>query len=233
MNDDSLGPSPIHHRKKAELVYEYLREQIINGTYAPGQRLTLAELSSELGLSHMPVREALLRLEQENLLESAPHKGMRVVRLSLRAAQELFEIRCELEGLAAFRACRANDADIVDDLQAINADFADAWERRDYTAMGAANWTFHRRILQAASSEQLSRVLEDVWTSSARYRLGYQLIPSRAEHTITEHEAIIDRIAAGDADGARAAARLHIEKAGAELASTVSAEDDPDGTNAA
>ena len=225
MSDDPLGPSPIQHRKKAELVYEYLREQIINGTYAPGQRLTLAELSSELRLSHMPVREALLRLERENLLESAPHKGMRVVRPSLQAAQELFEVRCELEGLAAFRACRAGDADLPEDLRAINADFAEACRNKDYSAMGAANWTFHRRILQAAASEQLSRVLEDVWTGSARYRLGYQLIPGRANHTITEHEAIIDRIAAGDAEGARAAARLHIERAGAELASTVSSEE--------
>lgn len=221
MSDETAGKSPILHRRKADLVYEYLREQIINGSYAPGRRMTLAELSAELDLSHMPVREALLKLEREGLLVSEPHKGMWVARPSLRDAQELFEIRCELEGLATFLACKAGDAELVADLEAINADFAAAYRAQDFTAMGAANWTFHRRILQAAGSAQLSRVLEDVWTGSARYRLGYQLIPGRAMHTVSEHQAIIDALARNDPDAARAAARAHISTAGADLVHTV------------
>jgi len=214
--------SPILHRKKADLVYEYLREQIINGTYAPGRRMTLADLSGELGLSHMPVREALLKLEREGLLVSEPHKGMRVVELSLKDAQEIFEIRSELEGLSAWRAAQAGDAELADDLVAINADFADAYARQDFTAMGSANWLLHRRILQAADSAQLTRVLEDHWTASQRYRSGYQLIPGRAHQTIAEHQAIIDAIRRADPEGARAAARAHIQQAGAELARIVS-----------
>lgn len=214
--------SPILHRKKADLVYEYLREQIINGTYAPGRRMTLADLSGELGLSHMPVREALLKLEREGLLVSEPHKGMRVVELSLKDAQEIFEIRCELEGLSAWRAAQAGDAELADDLVAINADFADAYQRQDFTAMGSANWMLHRRILQAADSAQLTRVLEDHWTASQRYRSGYQLIPGRAHQTIAEHQAIIDAIRRADPEAARAAARAHILQAGAELARIVS-----------
>lgn len=225
MSDELLGKpatSPILHRKKADLVYEYLREQIINGTYAPGRRMTLADLSGELGLSHMPVREALLKLEREGLLVSEPHKGMRVVQLSLKDAQELFEIRCELEGLSAWRAAQSGDADLADDLEAINADFADAYRRQDFTAMGSANWMLHRRILQAAGSAQLTRVLEDHWTASQRYRSGYQLIPGRAHQTIAEHEAIIAALRQADPEAARSAARAHIQKAGAELALIVS-----------
>lgn len=215
--DEPIG-KPILHRKKADLVYEYLREQIINGTYPPGRRMTLADLSGELGLSHMPVREALLKLEREGLLISEPHKGMRVVTLSLTDAQELFEIRCELEGLSAYRAAISGDADLVEDLRAINADFAEAVNRQDFTAMGSANWLLHRRMLQAAGSAQLTRVLEDHWSATSRYRSGYQLIPGRATHTIVEHEAIIAAIARGDAEAARRAAREHIQKAGADLA---------------
>lgn len=222
MSDDILHRSntrtPILHRKKADLVYEHLREQIINGTYGPGRRMTLADLSAELGLSHMPVREALLRLEREGLLESEPHKGMRVARLSLQDAQELFEIRRELEGLSAYRAAKSGDPDLVEDLRSINKDFAAAFRRKDFTAMGSANWLLHRRLLQAAGSAQLTRILEDHWASSARYRSGYQLIPGRAKHTITEHNEIIEAIAAGDADAAREAARRHIQQAGADLA---------------
>lgn len=226
MNDDILTKAkpPILHRKKADLAYEYLREQVINGSYNPGSRVTLADLSSEMGLSHMPVREAMLRLEREGLLVSEAHKGMHVASLSLVDAQELFEIRCELEGLSAARAAKSSDPNLVDDLRAINADFADAFERKNFTAMGSANWQLHRRMLQAAGSTKLSRSLEDLWTSSARYRSGYQLIPGRAEHTIAEHNAIIDAIAAGDVDAAREAARIHIQRAGSDLAVVVAAQ---------
>jgi DNA-binding GntR family transcriptional regulator len=220
MSHDVLTPpgTPILHRKKAELVYEYLREQIINGTYGPGRRMTLADLSAELGLSHMPVREALLRLEREALLVSEPHKGMRVAGLSLRDAQELFEIRCELEGLSAFRAAGSGDPGLVEALRTINADFAAALKRKDFSAMGSANWLLHRRMLQAAGSAQLTRILEDHWASSSRYRSGYQLIPGRARQTIGEHDAIIDAIEKADPEAARSAARRHIQRAGADLA---------------
>ena len=214
----STPPRPSNgFRTKADLAYEHFREQIVNGTYAPGQRLTLADLSKGLGLSQVPVREALLRLEREGLLESEPHKGMRVMRLSLADAQELFEIRCELEGLAAFRACRAGEQELAADLARINESFATAFARGDYTRMGYANWDFHRRILQAAASGQLIRMLEDVWTRSFRFRLGYRLIPGRAEGTVAEHARIVEAIRTGDPDAARAAARDHIMRAGADL----------------
>jgi DNA-binding GntR family transcriptional regulator len=172
----SRGPAttiatPIVHRKKADLVADYLREQIVNGTYEPGRRMPLADLARDLGLSHMPVREALLRLEREGLVIGEPHKGMRVARLSRQDAEELFEIRCELEGLAAWRACRAGDPRLAADLDAINACFSEAYDATDFTARGTENWAFHRRILAAADSGQLARLLEDVWTRSFRFRL--------------------------------------------------------------
>jgi DNA-binding GntR family transcriptional regulator len=206
------------HRKKADIAYEYLREQIVNGSFVPGQRMTLAQLSAACAMSHMPVREALLRLEREGLLESEPHKGMRVMELSQKDARELFAIRTELEGLAAHDACEAGDAGLVGDLKAINQDFRDALARTDFTAMGAANWAFHQRILRSTGNAQLDRMLKDVWTASQRYRLGYKLIPGRARSTIAEHAKIIAAFKSGDPERARAAARSHIQRAGAELA---------------
>ena len=209
------------HRKKPDIAYDYLREQIVNGSMAPGQRVTLAELTAACGMSQMPVREALLRLEREGLLESEPHKGMRVVELSLKAARELFAIRTELEGLAAHGACTAADATLVADLQAINLQFINALAVADLPSMGAANWAFHQRILQAGGNVQLGRMLRDVWTGSQRYRLGYKLIPGRAQCTIDEHERIIAAIASGDAELARAAARAHIQRAWTDLATVI------------
>lgn len=214
-----LTSVPNVHLKKADIAYGYLRELIINGTFAPGQRLTLAEVSSACGMSHMPVREALLRLDRDGLLESEPHKGVRVVELSLKEAKELFAVRTELEGLAAFAACAAGDSQIVKDLTLINLQFSDAFERHDLTALGAANQQFHERILQAGGNAVLARMLREVWSASQRYRLGYKLIPGRAHCTIEEHASIIAAMASGDPERARVAARAHIERAGSELAS--------------
>lgn len=210
---------PNVHLKKADIAYGYLRELIINGTFAPGQRLTLAEVSGACGMSHMPVREALLRLARDGLLESEPHKGVRVVELSLKEAKELFAVRTELEGLAAYAACAAADLKIVADLTLINQRFSDAFARTELPAMGAANQEFHERILQAGGNVVLARMLREVWSASQRYRLGYKLIPGRAHCTIEEHASIIAAIASGDPERARTAARAHIERAGSELAS--------------
>jgi DNA-binding GntR family transcriptional regulator len=109
----------------------------------------------------------------------------------------------------------------VKDLKAINKRFSDAFAASDFTGMGTANWDFHRRILKAAGSTLLERVLTEHWTASQRYRLGYKLIPGRAQGTIAEHARIIAAIGSGDPERARAAAREHIQRAGAELAVAV------------
>lgn len=209
------------HRKKPDIAYDYLREQIVNGSLVPGQRVTLAELAAACSMSQMPVREAMLRLQREGLLESEPHKGMRVVELSFNDARELFAIRAELEGLAAHGACAVADPTLVADLQVNNQQFIDALAAADLPTMGAANWAFHQRILQAGANTQLARMLGDLWAGAQRYRLGYKLIPGRAQCTIDEHAQIITAIASGDPEKARAAARAHIQRAWGDLATVI------------
>jgi DNA-binding GntR family transcriptional regulator len=144
-----------------------------------------------------------------------------VMPLSLKDARELFAVRTELEGLAAYSACAAGDVSLAPDLEVINRRFADALNVTDYTAMGASNWAFHQRILRSAGNAQLDRMLTDVWTASWRYRLGYKLIPGRAQCTVAEHAQIIEALCSGDPERARLAARNHIQRGGAELAGIV------------
>lgn len=209
--------APILHRKKADYAYEQLRENILDGRYPPGQRMILAELSMELGLSHMPIREALLRLESEGLLVSEPHKGMRVTELSVEDARQLFEVRSTLEGLAVFKAAKADDPDLVADLTAINDSFEEACRTEDFGAMGAANSLFHQRILQAADNQQLSRLLNDIWLNSSSYRMGYRLISGHAEETIEEHRQVIQALRNRNPIAARAILQHHIERGGDSL----------------
>ncbi|MBL8700508.1 MAG: GntR family transcriptional regulator [Alphaproteobacteria bacterium] len=212
------SPSPLpEHRKKSELVYAYLREQILSGTYAPGQRLTLQGLAAELSTSHMPIREAALRLERDGLLQIAPHRDMRVTPLSPRDAHELFRIRAALEALAARTACEHGAAACVPAMRAANGEFAAALARGDLAAMAAANWAFHRSILAAADNLHLAQLLEDLWARCQRFRSGYKLIPGRAAATIAEHDRIIAAMERGDPAAADATTFRHVDAARVDL----------------
>lgn len=209
--------NPLLHKKKADLACDFLREQIVSGKYAPGQRITLAELAAACNMSNMPVREALVRLEREGLLQSEAHRGVRVSTLSLREIRELFAVRTELEGMAAAQACAAGDATLARDLEQHNRRFAEAVQAGDFLGMNEANIGFHDRLVEAAGNAYLARLLADIRSASRRYRSGYRLIPGRAEATVREHAQLIAAIAAGDPARARSAATMHIQHAGEEF----------------
>jgi DNA-binding GntR family transcriptional regulator len=210
------SPLP-EHRKKSELVYAYLREQILNGTCAPGQRLTLQALAAELNTSHMPVRDATLRLERDGLLQITPHRDMRVTPLSPRDAHELFRIRAALEALAAHTACARDGRSCAPFMRAANEAFATALKRGDLAGMADANWAFHRAMLTAADNLHLAQLLEDLWARCQRFRSGYKLIPGRAKATIVEHTRIIAAMERGDPVAAEAAAFAHVDAARVDL----------------
>lgn len=212
----TASPLP-EHRKKSELVYAYLREQILNGTYAPGQRLSLQALAAELNTSHMPVREATLRLERDGLLQITPHRDMRVTPLSPRDAHELFRIRAALEALAAHTACTRDVGACARVMRTANEAFAAALKGGDLAGMAAANWAFHRAMLSAADNLHLAQMLEDLWARCQRFRSGYKLIPGRAKATIVEHARIIAAMERGDPLQAEAAARAHVDAARVDL----------------
>src|SRR5208337_5570820 len=103
-----LGDPPAHGATVAFIV-ERLREDILAGRLAPGSRLVECDLTARFAVSRGPVREALRRLAAEGLIEHWPHRGAVVRRLSGRTIRELFQIRMELEALAARLASRSQD----------------------------------------------------------------------------------------------------------------------------
>lgn len=226
MSATSNKASPgLMHRTKSDLAHAFIRERICTGELEPGARLTLAMLAELTGLSQMPIREATLRLEAEGLIVATPHKDMRVAPLLRRDALELFQIREALEGLSASLACARRGVSLVDELESANAAFARAHHKADHSAMGDANWHFHRVILDAADNVQLSALLDGVWAKCVRFRLGYRLIPGRAAATVSEHERIVAAFRAGDAEGARLATTAHVSRASAELLALLAADE--------
>ena len=149
--------------------YEQIREAIVEGRYAPGQRLIEQRLASDLVLSRTPVREALLRLEAEGLVVSEKHRGAIVRPVTAQEIEDLYALRTRLESLAAECAARRRTpADIAELDEAVDAFEAaipaavKAGKKSDLAGtreLTRANGRFHDAVLRAARSDRLTRVL--------------------------------------------------------------------------
>jgi DNA-binding GntR family transcriptional regulator len=169
----------------------------------------------------MPIREAVRRLDHEGLVEITPHTGMRVSALSMKEVIEIFAIRSMLEGLAASMAAAKAPAGFADELCAMNEEHQTAVRNGNLAAIADANWRFHRAILKAADAENLARLLRELWDRSYRFRIGFKLIPGRAEASVLEHAEICRAIRERDSVAAERFARAHIDRAGADLRKTM------------
>jgi DNA-binding GntR family transcriptional regulator len=191
-------------------VAERIREAILGGMLTPGERLKEEQLARELGTSRTPVREALLRLQSEGLVEASPNRGA-AVRLYGRAElEEMYDLRALLEAHAALRAAERADAAALEALRASCERFALLIDGTDLHGLVAENAAFHRAVWEAAGSERLSSMIEEVvaiplvyrsyvWYSSAQSRSSYEL-----------HRRILAAFEARHADEAATLMHAHV-----------------------
>lgn len=190
--------------------YRALHDAIVSGRLQPNQRLVEADLVEALGVGRAAIRTALIRLEQEDLVEREPNRGARVRMISLPRAIEILDAREVLEGLTARRA-----AELVTprDATALRADLAaqrKQLDRGDLLGASDANAAFHRRIVTIARHETAERLISSLHAQMVRFQYRTILAPGRSESSFAEHAAIADAIAAGDARAAERAMRNHI-----------------------
>ncbi len=201
---------------------ETLREAIVSGRLQPNQRLVEADLSRSFGLGRSAVRTALARLEQEGLVEHERHRGARVRLVGEREAVEILETRAVLEGLAArYAAVRANPED-VDALRAILDEMRRRLALADLLGVSDENASLHRRLLQIAGHGTTTRMISSLKSQLVRFQYRTIMLPGRSERSMAEHTAIVEAVAAGDADAAETAMRAHLTHVAEALRSTVS-----------
>lgn len=193
---------------KSAYAASVIRRALSNGVYGAGERLTTARLAKELGLSMTPVREALIELANEGLVEISPHRGARVAELALVDLSDVYLARAILEPAATRLAARRLDADIIADIRKIHADFLAAVEQSDADTMLALNEKFHFAIYDLASSPLLNRLIRIVWSASPNDT--FRLIPGRAEQSLKEHTAILRALTSGNAERAEKVMQDHI-----------------------
>ena len=188
-----------------ERVYRALRDALVSGELAPGQRLRDQELAARLGVSRTPVREALQRLEDEGLVETAPRSLTRVAPLDALAAREAFPVVAALHALAARQGvARLTPADLAE-MRAANDALAAGIAALDSATIQraiAADDRFHAVLLRAAGNGEIPRTLERL-TPKVR-RLEYAQFGSLAgRKSVQQHAAILAACERGD--GAAAA----------------------------
>jgi DNA-binding GntR family transcriptional regulator len=191
-----------------DFAYTTLCDAIVAGTLAPGEQLHDQELCAWLGLSRTPVRDALARLEDEGLVESAPQRYTRVAPLRPERAHDAFPVLAVLHGLATELAVPALTAADRAALEAADAAFVAALRAGDGAGAFAADDRFHAVFVARADNAQIARSLERLTPALHRLeRLAVRRLPGG--RSVAQHRAILERAAAGDAPGAASAARAN------------------------
>lgn len=194
-------------------VQDYLRSAIMQGRLAGGEKLREQELCDQLGISRPTLREALRTLEAEKLITIEPHKGPTVVRLSAKAAQDLYALRTLLEGFAAHEFARlANNADIERLRLAVQALHEQAAQGEQSTLL-LAKRDFYDVLLAGCGNELIKDMLLSLLSRINLLRATSFSSPQRLPQSLAEIDRIFERIQARDAEGARSAAQRHIVNA--------------------
>jgi DNA-binding GntR family transcriptional regulator len=213
----TAGAAPLRRQTLAGQTVDALRERILLGVYPEGEPLRQDAVAEQLGVSRIPVREALRQLEAEGLVTFHPHRGAVVSSLSVAEIDELFELRADVESGLLRRAVPNITAADARRAEEILDGFAAALATGDVGSWGALNWRFHATLYAPAGRPFTLSIVQKLHQHADRY-LRMQLALTHGESRADEeHRAILAAVRALDADGAAALLRDHIAGAGRAL----------------
>ncbi len=209
------------YRTMQEIVYDTIRDAILSGRYPPGRRLIADDLAKDVGVSRMPVREALHRLEAAGLVAMTPHRGAVVSELSESEIVEIYHIRAVLDGLATRLAAHHLTGREHERLNAFLDKMEIAAKAKDLEKVLRVNRDFHRFIWHAAHAPRLHSLLENLYDASQRFRNISVLIPGRLDQITQEHRLIAQALARGDVATAEHYAIEHHEGTARRLLTSI------------
>lgn len=206
------GPGNRPHRANLnQEVAQHIRDLILSGEARPGTKIDQDQVAENLGVSRLPVREALITLEAEGVIANVPRRGSYVAQLEPDDFKDHYEMFGHLSGMAAARAATIKDPSLIAKLRAINADMRKSTIPADRDAL---NVEFHRLINKAGSSRRLRSVLRILSNSMPTSFFAQQPEWEWKKDTLDEHDAIVDAIEAGDSAAADNAVAVHFHNTG-------------------
>ena len=194
-----------------DVVFNTLRQAIITGEFAPGERLMEIALANRLGVSRTPVREAIRKLELGGLVVMIPRKGAEVAKITEKDLRDVLEVRSSLEELAAELATERMNEEIKEKLEKALDDFKKAIDSEDNAAIADSDVEFHDIIFEATGNARLIQIISNLREQMYRYRLEY--VKDTEYHTVllNEHRELVKAMLEGKKDEARKIMKKHID----------------------
>jgi DNA-binding GntR family transcriptional regulator len=190
----------LEFRTKSQIVYQSLKENIINGKYRPQQRIVISEVSKEFGVSEIPVREAIKNLESDGLIKTTPYVGAIVTSFDMEDIAKIYQVRTALETMAASLAVQNIEENDIRRLKKQINVMEKAIREKKYERLGILNKEFHTSIYSKCGNEYLYKLILDLWDLSYRTPGVFALIPERAHLSLREHEEILKALEERDQD---------------------------------
>jgi DNA-binding GntR family transcriptional regulator len=198
-------------QNRTEQAYAILKSRIMDGTYAPGQRVVIDQLRRDSDISTIPWRESLRRLEAEGWVEIIPHTGATVKTFDTDAWMKTIRLLARLEGLATSLAVGRISAEEIEKARKLNADMREALTNFDPHRFGELNKQFHEEVCSYSQDSHLTELLTAEWNRLELVRRSaFWYAPGRAMKSISEHETLLDLIEGGaDPEVIETVARRH------------------------
>jgi DNA-binding GntR family transcriptional regulator len=201
-------------------VVESVRQGILEGDFAPGQRLVESELSESLGVSRGAVRAALFDLAHEGLVERIANRGARVRVVSVEEALQITEVRMAVEGLCAAKAAERITDDEIEELRALGEDMKACVERGDVVRYSRLNQRLHDSVIAISAQPIAGEVIARLRARNVRHQFRLAYRAGRPQVSLPEHLAMIDAVCRRESAEAERATRLHLQSVLDALAHT-------------
>jgi DNA-binding GntR family transcriptional regulator len=218
-----LRESAVHAPPKllSQSIADWLATAIIDGQYAPGERLHEVRIADKVGASRSPVREALRVLAREGLVEIVPRIGAQVALLGSKDACDLWESRILIEPECVRSAVRVMKPDDIAGLKALRSRMEAAARERDAAAFLDNNIAYNRHLISCCENATLRELVEYTWNKAVRYWNLLVRIPGYIEPSLRRHRVLHRAVVSGDAEAAAAAQREMLVRALHELRAAV------------
>ncbi|WP_233515462.1 GntR family transcriptional regulator [Marinitenerispora sediminis] len=205
---------------KADYVHEALRQEILDGTLAPGSAIGQEEIAARLGVSITPVREALRRLESDGLISYRAHRGATVSELGSDAVEELYLLRAAVEGLTARLAAARVTDDQLARLREVHQRMLDADAESDARALAQDSRLFHQMVAEIGGPAFLAAHVRSIRQNNpVPLSVSLWNDPENSRHFLDAHARLLRALEEGDADSAERVMAEHIRASAAARAS--------------
>lgn len=179
-------------KNKTQIAYEYILSRIESGVYGPGYRIIIDQIARELGLSSIPVREAIRQLEAEGWIQYKPYTGAIVSNINEKEYLETLSVLAVLEGYATALSSSNMKEGMIQQLAELNKKMEQALHEFDFEQFSELNYEFHALIYKHCGNAYLEEQIKQIWQRMKRIRAyGFTFVPQRARESIKEHEEII------------------------------------------